>query len=140
MRRGTRLILGAFLLTGCVPRAVAPAPAERPAEAWLDRLYLGRNVEGRHAVTEEAWERFLHEAVTPRFPDGFTVLQGEGRWRGRDTTEAERSFVLEMVHAGDTAADRRVLEVAREYRERFRQEAVLRVRMRADTAMITRKP
>ena len=125
------------LVAGCLPGA-APPGAPRPPRpvAWLDRLYLGRSIEGRDAVTEQDWERFLHEAVVPRFPDGFTVLRGEGRWRGADTTEAERSFVLEIVHAGDSTASARVLEVAREYRVRFRQQAVLRVRTAADTSML----
>jgi hypothetical protein len=136
MLRGTRAVVLVFLLAGCVPRPVAgPAPA---ATAWLDRLYLGRSIDGREAVTDEAWERFLRETVTPRFPDGYTVLRAEGRWRGAatDTTEAERSFVLEMVHRGDSTANARVLEIAREYRLRFRQQAVLRVTAPVGTLLV----
>jgi hypothetical protein len=136
-RAGTRLAIAAFLLSGCAGRpAVGPAPSGPRAGAWLDRLYLGRSIEGHDAVTDQAWERFLHEAVTPRFPAGYTVLRGEGRWRGADTTEAERSFVLEVVHPGDSTANARVLEIASEYRVRFRQQAVLRVRLPADTTLL----
>jgi hypothetical protein len=136
-RSGTRLALAVFLLAGCGPRTAAgPAPLAARATAWLDRLYLGRSVDGRFAVTDEAWERFLHETVTPRFPDGFTVTQAEGRWRGGDTTEVERSFVLEVVHGGDSTANARMLEIADAYRVRFRQQAVLRVRLPADTTLL----
>jgi hypothetical protein len=131
---GTRLLLIALLGSGCVPaRAAAPAP--RTID-WLDRLYLGRNIEGREGVSELDWERFLHQVVTPRFPDGYTVLRGEGRWRGGDTTEVERSFVLEVLHPGDSTANARVLEIAEAYRQRFRQQAVLRVRLPADAALV----
>jgi hypothetical protein len=131
---GTRFVLAVFLLSACGPRpATRPSPA--PA-AWLDRLYLGRNIDGRPGVSDAAWERFLHEVVVPRFPDGFTVLTAEGRWRGADTTEAERSLVLEVVHAGDSTANARVLEIAGEYRSRFRQQAVLRVRVPAEPTLL----
>ena len=136
MTRPVRTAALAILLAGCAagPRAaVHPAPGPL---AWLDRLYFGRSVEGRDSVSDADWERFLRETVVPRFPDGFTVLHAEGRWRGADTTEAERSFVLEVVHAGDSTAEARVLEVARAYRTRFRQKAVLRVRTAADAAIL----
>jgi hypothetical protein len=135
-RTGTAGAAAAFVLMACMPPAADPRPRQAPATAWLDRLYLGRSIDGRDAVTDEAWERFLHEAVAPRFPDGFTVLRGEGRWRGGDTTEAERSFVLEVVHPGDSTANARMLEIAGEYRLRFRQQAVLRVRLPADTTLV----
>jgi hypothetical protein len=135
MHRGTRTAVLALLLAGCAVRpAAGPVPA---ATAWLDRLYLGRSIDGREAVTDEAWERFLRETVTPRFPGGYTVLRGEGRWRGADSTEAERSFVLEVVHRGDSTANARVLEIAREYRQRFHQQAVLRTSIPAATLLVT---
>jgi hypothetical protein len=36
---------------------------------------------GRSMVSDDAWEKFLAEVVTPLFPDGFTILGGRGQYR-----------------------------------------------------------
>ena len=33
-------------------------------------------------MSEAAWRRFLNTRITPRFPQGLTVLSGRGQWRG----------------------------------------------------------
>src|SRR5258705_1383008 len=45
-------------------------------------LMFGRNIAGRLRVGEAAWSRFLAREITPRFPDGLTVLDAAGQWRG----------------------------------------------------------
>jgi hypothetical protein len=39
--------------------------------------------------------------------------------------------VIEILHPGSAAADRALAEITTEYKKRFQQEAVLRVRSRA---------
>ena len=121
----------AFVLAagGCA----AANPSTRPPaaeEAWVaDRLYLGRSIPGGGTVSDGEWAAFLAEVVTPRFPDGLTVLRGEGQWRdAAGAVVREPSFVLELYHPPGAAADAAVEEIAAEYRRRFRQEAVMRVR------------
>lgn len=131
--RGALLAL-AVSLGACAPAVRAnPAPAETPATAWTaDRLYLGREMPGGGTVSDSAWAAFLAEVATPRFPDGLTVLRGEGQWR--DSTGVivrESSFILEIYHPGDARADAAVEEIAAEYKRRFRQESVMRVRTRS---------
>ena len=74
--------------------------------------------------------RFLDDWVTPRFSDGLTVLQASGQWRGANGNIVEEpSRVLYLVHPGDGASERKVEEIASEYKlRRFEQEAVLRTR------------
>ena len=38
----------------------------------------------------QRWQRFLDEEVTPRFPDGFSVLDVYGQWQRRETGAIER--------------------------------------------------
>ena len=38
---------------------------------------------GGGEVSEEEWRAFLETEVTPRFPDGLTVLTAYGQWRSR---------------------------------------------------------
>lgn len=134
MDRRRALLALALALGACAPavRASAPAPAAR--EAWVaDRLYLGRSVPGGGTVSDDAWAAFLAEVVTPRFPAGLTVLRGDGQSRdARGVIVREASFVLEIFHPAGGEADAALDEIAAEYRRRFRQESVMRVRAPAD--------
>ena len=119
MRRFLLPLLLVACLAGC---ATAPS-------AFLDRLYFGRDVPGGGAVTEAQWNSFVAEVIRPRFPDGFTVFRGSGHWKGDDGAEvSEQSSVLEVVHGSDPAADAKLAEIAKAYRSRFNQEAVMMVR------------
>lgn len=119
----------ALALAGCAgappqPEAAGPslgACAQRIAA----RLYLGLEMPGGR-VTEAAWQGFVDEVVTPRFPDGFTVLRGEGQWRGGDgRITREPSRVLEVIGAEGPARRQALAEIVDAYKARFRQEAVL---------------
>lgn len=130
------VLAAAMALGGCVavPRPTSPAAAQ--ASTWiLDRLYLGRNIPRGGEVSDEQWAQFLGEIVTPRFPGGFTVLSGNGQWQEKSGTIAhERSFVLELLHPNDAVTESAVSAVAAEYKRRFAQEAVLRVREQVDAS------
>ena len=113
------LLLVAGLVAGC---ATAPS-------AFSDRLFFGRSIPGGGEVSEAQWDQFVAEVVVPRFPAGFTVYRGAGHWKGDDgASVSEQTSVLEVTHAPDAAADTKVAEIAQAYRERFNQDAVLRIR------------
>jgi len=105
--------------------ALAPAPC-RPGSRLYVRveLYLGVP-RGAHA--DAAWRAFLATVVTPRFPDGLTVLEGAGQWRGPRGIERERSRVIVILHVPDATSDRRVEDIRDAYKARFKQRSVLRV-------------
>lgn len=44
-------------------------------------LLLGMRQGNGRIVSEAAWRRFRDARITPRFPDGLTVLKGNGQWR-----------------------------------------------------------
>lgn len=140
MRTGglRQLTVGALALTlalaGCarLPRLSTPAPAASVAVV-ADRMYFGRNIPGGGTVSDSAWKVFLAEVVTPRFPDGFTVLRSEGQWRGADgAIDREEGFVLEVHHRRGLPPDSTFAAIGTEYCRRFRQEAVLHVRSQAE--------
>lgn len=93
-----------------------------------DQLFFGtERPEG--AVTPEEWRGFLEEAVTPRFPDGFTSWDAAGQWREPDgRILSERSYVLVILHRDGPDSDEAVKEIVLAYKKRFRQRAVLQVR------------
>src|SRR5262245_39608610 len=51
---------------------------------YRTELYFGMNKPGGGEVTDEEWSNFLSEEVTPKFPDGFTVVEGYGQWRDKE--------------------------------------------------------
>ena len=119
----------------CSPaRLPAPAPAAATVQNWIvDRLYFGRSIPGGGTVSDENWAAFLAETVTPRFPAGFTTWRAQGQWRDQSgVVVREETFVLELIHADDAASETSVREIISDYKTRFRQEAVLRVRDRVE--------
>jgi hypothetical protein len=115
----------------------APAPRQEvlpsnAAEAWVrSELFFGlapAEAEGLGlAAAEGVWRSFIDEVVTPRFPDGFTVLEAYGQWRAGVGAEIvrERSRVLVILHR-DTPERRADVEAIRAaYRERTGEQSVL---------------
>lgn len=78
-------------------------------------------------VPAPAWRRFLAGVVTPRFPDGFTVLDGQGQWRGPKGITREASHVLIVLYPPDVDKDRALDDIRAAYKRQFKQQSVLRV-------------
>jgi hypothetical protein len=135
--------LALALALGCAAPPPAPAPAPTPAASATrcepgdsalvrDVIYFGRNRPGGGVVSDAEWRGYLDSVVTPRFPDGLTVVEARGQWRGRGgVVEREQAEVLTLFHPDDAVSRRAVNEVAAEYKRRFGQEAVLRERVAA---------
>jgi hypothetical protein len=115
------------------PGTLTPASDSRVGVS--DRLYFGRSIPGGGIVSEADWTDFLRDVVTPRFPEGLTVWRAQGQWRDSSgVIVQERSFVLELIHPADPRFRASVDEIITEYKRRFRQEAVLRVRDRVEVS------
>ena len=89
------VVLLAAVLAGCAagPGRTAPASAFSaflPAGEDLMRseLLFGRARPDGTVVTDEEWRAFVDQEVTPRFPDGLTVLPGYGQWRSQASRSA----------------------------------------------------
>lgn len=91
-------------------------------------LFFGTAIADQGRVEAADWDRFVEEVIVPRFPDGFTLLAGQGAWRSSRSGEVVRedSRILLVLHEGDRAADRALEAIAADYKARFRQESVLR--------------
>jgi hypothetical protein len=91
------------------------------------RLFCGLTTPDGGVVSDDAWRAFVAEVVTPRFPDGLTVLDAHGQYRAADGIHREETRVLLVVHRDDARAEAAIVEIVAEYRRRFRQDSVLRV-------------
>ncbi|QHT68779.1 DUF3574 domain-containing protein [Rhodocytophaga rosea] len=127
--------VGLFLtgsLASCEKDDVKPLP--EVTEQWmLERLYFGRSMPNGEEVSEEAWDSFVAEVITPRFPDGLTLLDAQGQWQEEDgVIVRESTFILEVVHPESTSDDDKLKVIIEEYKKRFQQSSVLRVTQPAE--------
>jgi uncharacterized protein DUF3574 len=120
----------AVIVGGCAsaPEPACPAGERRSVD---ELLYFGTGM-AHGVVSDEQWAAFLRDVVTPRFPDGLTTWPASGQWRAGDgSLTLENTHVLNLVHAADDATEKAVQAIVADYKDRFRQEAVLRVKTSA---------
>jgi hypothetical protein len=88
-------------------------------------LYFG-GARPNGSVSELEWQIFLRDEVTTRFPNGMTVWDAEGQWRGSEGKIGhERTKVLLLVHPDTDQARQSIRAVIEKYRKTFEQESVL---------------
>jgi len=82
-------------------------------------------------VTKKEFRIFLRDEITPRFPDGLTVLTGTGQFRDAESGETirERSIVLILLYPQSTwkESNEKIEKIRDLYKGRFQQQSVLRV-------------
>ncbi|MEX1110111.1 MAG: DUF3574 domain-containing protein [Dongiaceae bacterium] len=93
------------------------------ADALQTVLYFGLKTDEGAGVSEQAWAHFLAEVITPRFPDGLTVLNAYGQSDDHGPEAgmviAQGTRMLILVHPADDAAATAVAEIKAAWNERF---------------------
>jgi hypothetical protein len=135
----TSAIAALALTAGCAapatttPAQTGPGSIACPGDALAmvsESLYFGTS-KPKGVVTAEDWQAFLNEVVTPKFPQGLSVWRAAGQWKSEaGPVISEASYVLNIVHAGTSPEDQALSDVVNNYKSKFQQEAVLRVRAR----------
>ena len=90
---------------------------------------LALRARGGSAAPARAIGSFLDECVTPRFPDGLTLLTGLGQFRGSNgVIVQERSMLLILLYPLQARRESSILidEIRDAYKRIFLQESVLR--------------
>jgi hypothetical protein len=124
--RGLIAAASLTMLAGC---AALPAPVcLPPSQPMLSaELAFGRNIGDRLAVSDAEFARFATEEITPRFPDGLTIVDSVGQWRdtARGRLVHEKGKLVTLVFAEDSAKRAALSQIADAYKQRFRQQAVM---------------
>lgn len=113
--------------------ASAVTSVKRPtsaAEIWnRTELYFGSTKPDGSMVTDAEFTQFVDSEVTPRFPDGLTLLKGYGQFRNSlQVIVREDSRVLILFYPPQMLeANKNIQELRDLYNAAFQQESVLRV-------------
>jgi hypothetical protein len=140
----------ALSLVACAHKPIATSVAAAPTlqgdpahpgltKGWVDtKLYFGLGPVDRpeQGVSEGGWRSFLDREVTPRFPDGLSVLDVYGQWQGKNQPAPERlrSKML-IIDYPDTAENRAKIEAIRAaWKQKTGDQSVMRVTEPADVS------
>ena len=142
----TLTLLSAFLLTPsafvleersllAAAKATTEIQSNEKRQGTFDQfirteLFFGRNISGGGEVSRKDFNKFLEEIITPRFPDGLTVLNGRGQFlNSSGEVERERTIVLILLYPVSARREKhaKIEEIREEYKTRFQQQSVLRV-------------
>ena len=138
----------ALQLAAC---ATTPAPSASSAtlqgdaahppqtQGWVDtKLYfgLGNADQPSQGISESAWRGFLDKEVTPRFPDGLSVIDVYGQWQGKQEAAPERVRTkLLVIDYPDSPDNRSKVEAIRAaWKQLTGDQSVLRVTQPADVS------
>jgi hypothetical protein len=115
----------AAMLNGCamLDRLSCPKGGRRATA----ELVFGRvSSDGTGGVSEADFADFLDKDVSPRFPDGLTVIDAEGRWKPpAGSTIHEPAKIVMIVLPGHLDDHAKLDAVRSAYKTRFHQQSVL---------------
>ena len=95
----------------------------KPILLTKDELYFGLLKPNGEEISETNWKQFINSQVTPRFPEGLTVLNADGQYMNT----CEKAKLVVIIHANTPKDNRSISEVISHYKEAFQQQSVLRV-------------
>jgi hypothetical protein len=124
-----------IFLSGCAASTAQPAPTPAVPYACLlpdeqrmlvAELFFGRGIKGRQPLTDAEWAEFAAQTITPNFPDGFTVFDGEGQWRNPQTGRIAGNRTKILLVAAPRTSDlaQRLAAVIDAYKARFHHQSV----------------
>jgi hypothetical protein len=124
LRAAVAIVLGLAWCSSANAQSSECHAGLKPQE--VAQLLFGRNIGDRIAVSETQWGRFVDREISPRFPEGLTVLDAKGAWRdtARKTIVHEPSKVVEIVLPGKPDDVEQLNQIAQAYKTRFRQQSV----------------
>jgi uncharacterized protein DUF3574 len=120
--------LGVTLMQLDAPVSAESAECKPPARAQVrHELVFGTARAHGAPIREDEWQSFVDSTVTPRFPDGLTVLNASGQWRGEGGVTKEQARILVIWHDRLPSRDTDIEAIRTAYKARFDQESVVRI-------------
>jgi len=117
----------ALLLAGCADQSrelasSCPVASQKPTA----ELLFGRGSNSVPTVSEAEFRRFLNREISPRFPDGLTVVNANGRWTPQaSSTIGDRPKLVMIVLRGGSDDQAKLQAIRTAYQTQYHQESVL---------------
>lgn len=92
-------------------------------------LFFGLSKAKGAEVTNSEFQRFVDREITPRFPDGLTLLVGQGQFKNSSQVivrEPSRLLILIYLMEKGNNSNQKIEEIREVYKKTFQQESVLR--------------
>ncbi len=115
--------LGLMAVAGCASAPQSACPIGQ-AQMRTAQIFLAAKAPAK--VSDTDIRKFVDAEVTPRFPDGVSLVDGGAQWKGEDNRlirEAAKVVLIVLPSKGDPAA--RVEAVRAAYRTKFKQDSVV---------------
>ena len=114
-----------FLSLAIPTNAQVACRADQKSSAVVEMMF-GRKIGDRIAVTNTAWARFVDREITPRFPDGLSVVDAAGQWLDPDKKRVVRepSKIVTIVLRDSEKGQSEIDAIARAYKKKFKQQSV----------------
>jgi hypothetical protein len=115
-----------LLLAGCAESPAHSCLLAAEQHMLVVELFFGRNIKGRQPLTDAEWAEFAGQTIAPNFPDGFTVLDGEGQWRNPQSGHIAGGLTKILLVAAKPEPDLsgRLSAVIDAYKSQFHQQSV----------------
>lgn len=131
------LMLSIWAINAVAQRADSSTDSESPEVSWTrTELFYGAGRLPASGERDIRWEKYINEIVTPRFPEGLTLLEGTGQWRVKEgqTPRRNRTRILILIHEDTEENSNKVDEIRTLWKEISGQQSVLRVSQPAAVA------
>jgi hypothetical protein len=90
-------------------------------------LFFGLRKADGTEVSNAEFQKFLDREVTPRFPDGFTLVAGDGQFKtDRGAIVKERSKLLILLYPIAASSNQQIEQIRKAYITAFQQQSVIR--------------
>jgi hypothetical protein len=130
--RAMLISLAALALGGCISvsetRTAAAGMRCAVGEPMVETMLFLGMATPTGSVSRYDFQKFVETEVTPRWKEGYTIIEGQGLWfsEQRNVTEREPSRVLVRFHDGGAEASAAIEAIRTAYIKAFAQDAVLR--------------
>ena len=104
---------------------------------WVrTELFYGAGRLPHDGKIDTRWENYIDNIVTPRFPEGLTLIEGTGQWRVKPNQQPRRNRtrILILIHEDTPEKSRLVDEIRVLWKEISGQQSVLRVSQPAEVS------
>ena len=106
-------------------QAICEAAGGKPV--MRTELFLGLRKPNGTTVNGVEFQKFLDREITPRFPDGFTLLTGQGQFKNaQGVILPEQSKLLILLYPVATTSSQQIEQIRQAYTSAFQQQSVLR--------------